>query len=368
MPGFAVFSTGLHREPPRTAHARRTEGIADTHRHTALRARWSTALSRPNDDNARRRRGALSLVRAGTFSPTCEHSLRRVREVRGCRGGSHVRRDHVVPRCGRCIHGRPPAARRTHVLPRTVGRPAAAKRHIHVPGTRAGARRGRRAKNKKKKGSKVFTSRHSRSRVQASTRERRSDRSRTDSSYGGDNYKRARINRPRPPTLAVTLMSRQVTRAPHQVARSPPSATLPIKRRRSALHYRGRKRGTVLVTRSLSLSLSFSFSLCPGTASVCVITRDWRTRTRDVHARGYGGETPRTGRVENRGKDRGSRSLVGRPIEGRESERVVTHRASADFQPHYPRNAIIPLPSSTSSRCPRRYLTVATTASLAAMQ
>ena len=74
VPGFAVFFAGLHREPPRTAHARGTEGneipagIADTHRHTALRARWSTALSRPNDDNARRRRGALSRVRASLLS------------------------------------------------------------------------------------------------------------------------------------------------------------------------------------------------------------------------------------------------------------------------------------------------------------
>lgn len=33
-----------------------------------------------------------------------------------------------------------------------------------------------------------------------------------------------------------------------------------------------------------------------------MITRDRRMRTRDVHARGYGGETPRAVRVENGGK------------------------------------------------------------------
>lgn len=60
------------------------------------------------------------------------------------------------------------------------------------------------------------------------------------------NYDRARTNRPRPLTLAVTLMSRQVTRAPHQLPLSPPpGAALPIKRRAlryAAPHYRGRKR------------------------------------------------------------------------------------------------------------------------------
>lgn len=237
----------------RTGTRHRTERNGTKCVTRTVRARSPSHCARWQRQRPRRRARRLT---SATFSRR-EHSLRR-EEARGCRGGgSHVRRDHVVPRrCGRCIHGRPPAARRTHVSPRTVGRPsAAAKRHIHVRGTherrafgtRAGARRGGRASRRVESGphqappaALAFTRSSVHARAPYEHRARRVRLSR-------GNYNRARVDRPRPLTLAVTLMSRQVTRAPHQVARSPPSAALPIKRRAQARN---------VVARSLSLSLS----------------------------------------------------------------------------------------------------------------
>lgn len=170
-------------------------------------------------------------------------------------------------------------------------------------------------------------------RVHASTRERRSN-----TSGVRRNYDHARINRPRPPTLAVTLMSRQVTRAPHQAARSPPVARSPSSAR--ALP-RAQARN--------ALSLPHSLLLCPETVSVCVITRD--RRTRDMHACGYGGETPRTVCVEN-GREIGAVDLWEDTRASDRGTKRERHRASADFQPHYPCSAI--MPSSTSvSHCSR---------------
>jgi len=364
-----------HREPPPTAHARtepETESadaryVRTYHRHPALRARdgaRSSATTRP------RRRVALSRVRGDNERARVALSL--------------VANTHCVGRYTDAVAAAVTCGATTSypvaVVASTVHRPAARMSH-----------RGRSAAPQRPSGTFTFargpsgvrsarapahgvmdarrlnvTSRHSRSRVQASTRERRSRARAIRTPLVRRNYNRARIDRPRPLTPAVTLMSRQVTRAPHQVARSPPSGALPIKRcalplRRSA-HYRG----------ASAYRRERASSLCPlktvSVFSVCAITRDrrTRTRTRDVHARGYGDEGS-TGsvRVENGGGEEiGAVDLwwdtARANARGGEREWL---RASADFQPHYPRSAIPRTPlSRLPRRCRRRYLTVVTAA------
>lgn len=85
------------------------------------------------------------------------------------------------------------------------------------------------------RGTFTFEGRAARARARANDSRGRHSRLRHERST--TNYERT--NRPRPLTLAVTLLSRQVTRAPHQAARSPSSA-------------RGRRRVTLPPSLSLA--------------------------------------------------------------------------------------------------------------------
>lgn len=180
VPGFAV-SKGRGHWTTIKRHSRRERkerdlrmGFPEKHRvlspsHCAPRATRSTPDYARDATLWRARINLLSIERVPWQERrrallSLQHSLRR-KQLRGCRG-SHVRRD--VPVCrGRCIHGRPPAARRAHVFPRTMDRLAAAERHIQAKSrTRADARRGR-TEDESRDGHPRFT------RLRASTRERR---------------------------------------------------------------------------------------------------------------------------------------------------------------------------------------------------
>lgn len=181
-----------------------------------------------------------------------KHSLRR--ELRGC-CSSHVQRDPVVPRCGRCIHGRPPAARRTHVFPMTtVGRLAAAKRYIHVRETN-GARWARAPRCTAERTTRVqlYSPTLALTRKSVHARAAFSER-RTPTFYGATKNSHTRIDHPRPPTVTGTLLSRQVTHVPHQAALSPPRQSTA-----RAYYAESRRRKRVRINANLSLSFSLSF-------------------------------------------------------------------------------------------------------------
>lgn len=244
MPGFLAV-TDNHRQPrAHTRTRRKTKTKRKTKRNETERngtVRNPEEEPRNNTHTLRRQRPRVTFSRRG-------HSLRR--EVRD--GGSHVRRgDHVVVagRSGRCIHGRThvffsPRRRRRRRRRTVVGRPAAARRHIHVLArtARAPAHRGRKGERESHPGTRVHASK--RPRASATT-------------VTGKLRVRACLDRPRPLTLAVTLstlMSRQVTRAPHQAPNSPPP--LPIKRRKRESRRCNARGFLPLSTLSLSLSRS----------------------------------------------------------------------------------------------------------------
>lgn len=308
VPGFAVSSagTGNHRERP---HARtkkkgneirrgsRTRTVYVSPSHCAPRAMEHLSAERRQRP---RRRGALSRVRGDETRALLSlvantHYAGRCADAAAAVTCDATTSFPVAVVASTVVHRRP-AARMSY-----RGRSAAPQR---PSGTFTLSRHARRrtawwTREEKKKDQQSLTSRHSRSRVQASTRERRFERPVRPLRTG--RQLQSRTYQPSAPTDA-----RRHTDVATGDARSPPSRALPTERcaphqaaraslRRAAPHYRGRKREPS--RNALSLPLPLFLTLCPGTASVCVITRDRRRRTRDVHARGYSGKTPRTVRL-----------------------------------------------------------------------